>query len=137
MTVSIDAQSIDTNSPERDVHVRGPQFLDSKNFAAEVTYQAADVRVDANGVYTINGELTVKGVARPVELRMQYGGTVDDQIGHRRAGFHATAQFHRSEFGVAESMGRMPLGGVVIGDTVNVVLDIEAIKESYKEEEHD
>lgn len=143
LDVSIDASSIDTNSPERDVHVRGPQFLDSEAFA-EIAYHADGVSEDEDGLYTVSGELNIKGVARPVELSVQYGGAVDDPIGHRRVGFHATARFNRSDFGVTESMGPMPLSGVVVGDTVRVVIDIEAIKEaptdspeeSTKEEVH-
>lgn len=127
VVATLDAASIDTNHPERDVHVRGEKFLSAEQHP-KITYRSRAVDQGPDH-YLISGDLTLRGVTRPVELRLDYGGVVDDPLGRRRAGFMATARFSRAEFGVAESMGPMPSGGVVVGDTVEVTLDIEAVKE--------
>ncbi|TYB47854.1 YceI family protein [Actinomadura chibensis] len=126
VVATIDPASIDTGHPERDTHVRGGRFLDAQSHP-EITYRSRKVDRESHH-FIVSGDLTLKGVTQPVTLRLDYGGVVDDPLGHRRAGFTATAQFSRSDFDVAESMGPMPSGGVVVGDTVEVTLDIEAIK---------
>jgi polyisoprenoid-binding protein YceI len=122
---SIDAASIDTAHPERDEHLRGARFLDAGPYP-EIIYRSTGVRRDGDG-YLVAGELTMKAITRPVELHLTVGGIADDPLGHRRAGFHATANFSRAAFGIAETMGAMPAGGAVIGDAIELVLDIEAI----------
>ncbi|MER7209219.1 YceI family protein [Streptosporangium sp. NPDC000239] len=127
VTATLAAGSIDTNHPERDLHLRGGKFLDAGTYP-QITYRSSTVRGSGTD-YVIGGDLTVKATTLPVELRLTYGGVTDDPLGHRRAGFLGRARFSRAAFGVAETMGLMRAGGPVVGDTVHVFLNIEAILE--------
>ena len=124
VAVSIDATSIDTNNDQRDAHIRSADF-----FAVEQhptwTYRSTGVRVD-DGDLVVDGELTIKGVTRPVRLTAEVGGFGPDAYGGTRVGFSATTSINRSDFGVDISM---PLdgGGVVVGEKVQILLEIEAV----------
>lgn len=120
----IDATTIDTNNEQRDNHIRSADFFD---VASHPTWKFAStaVRVD-DGEYFLDGDLTIKGVTRPVSLALEISGFGPDAYGGTRAGFSATNTISRSDFGVDISM---PLdgGGVVVGDKVTINLEVEAV----------
>ena len=124
VTVSIDAGSIDTNNAQRDGHIRSADFFAVAEFPTW-TYRSTGVRRDGADL-VIDGELTIKGVTRSVPLAVEVGGFGPDAFGGTRAGFSATATISRSDFGVDISM---PLdgGGVVVGEKVQIQLEIEAV----------
>jgi polyisoprenoid-binding protein YceI len=121
---TIDATSIDTNNEQRDNHIRSADFFDVDNHPTW-TFTSSAVRVDDGDLF-VDGELTIKGVTRPVTLSLQVEGFGPDAYGGTRAGFSATNTINRSDFGVDISM---PLdgGGVVVGDKVTINLEIEAV----------
>jgi polyisoprenoid-binding protein YceI len=124
VTVTIDANSIDTNNDQRDGHVRSADF-----FAVEEhptwTYRSTAVRVDGEEL-VVDGELTIRGVTRPVPLAVEVGGFGPDAYGGTRVGFSASTSINRSDFGVDL---QLPLdgGGVVVGEKVQIQLEIEAV----------
>jgi polyisoprenoid-binding protein YceI len=124
VAVTIDASSINTNNEQRDGHIRSADF-----FAVEQhptwTYRSTGVRADGDDL-VIDGELTIKGVTRSVPLAVEVGGFGPDAFGGTRAGFSASASINRSDFGVDI---QMPLdgGGVVVGEKVQIHLEIEAV----------
>ena len=124
VTATIDATSIDTNNEQRDNHIRSADFFDVANHP-EWTFVSTGVRED-DGDVLLDGELTIKGVTRPVVLALQVEGFGPDPFGGTRAGFSATTTINRNDFGVDISM---PLdgGGVVVGDNVTINLEIEAV----------
>ena len=121
---TIDATSIDTNNEQRDNHIRSADFFDVANHPTW-TFASHAVRVD-DGDLLLDGELTIKGVTRPVTLTLQAEGFGPDAFGGTRAGFSASTTINRADFGVDISM---PLdgGGVVVGDKVTINLEIEAV----------
>ena len=124
VSATIDATSIDTNNEQRDNHIRSADFFDVANYPTW-TFTSNAVRVD-DGDLRVDGELTIKGVTRPVTLSLEVEGFGPDAYGGTRAGFSASTTINRADFGVDISM---PLdgGGVVVGDKVTINLEIEAV----------
>ncbi|MFJ5845512.1 YceI family protein [Streptomyces sp. NPDC092903] len=126
VAATIDTASIDTNDRERDEHLRAPEYLDA---AAHPTmgYRSTALRQDAGG-WMLDGELTLKGVGRPVPLRLEPGGILSpDPLGETRMGIAATGFLDRADFGITSDLLDMPLiGGLLVGRRVEIRIDIEA-----------
>jgi len=124
VTAEIDVTSFDTGNPQRDEHIRSADFLHATQFPT-MTYRSSGLRWDG-GNLVVDGELTLHGITRPVPLTVELTGFGPDPYGGTRAGFSATARIKRKDFGIDTEL---PLdgGGVVIGDTVQISLDIEAV----------
>jgi len=120
---SVDMSSIDTREASRDAHLRSPDFFHTESFPT-MTYRSTSVSADG-GDYLVDGELTLHGVTRRVQLHVEFNGVSADPWGGTRAGFSAQTEINRRDFGVDITM---PLdgGGVVVGDKVKVYLEIEA-----------
>jgi len=126
VTASIDVASIDTRDENRDNHLRSGDFFAVEQYPT-MTYRSTGVRPSADG-YIVDGELTLHGVTRDVALDLEFNGVSSDPWGGTRAGFSATTEINRKDFGIDISM---PLdgGGVVVGDKIKVSLEIEAVKQ--------
>jgi polyisoprenoid-binding protein YceI len=92
-----------------------------------MTYRSTRVRED-HGDYVLDGELTLKGVTKPVSLKLELGGFGPDAYGGVRAGFSATGEIKRSDFGV-DFNAALETGGVVVGDKVSLHLEIEGVRQ--------
>ncbi len=121
---TIDVSSVDTGDPARDAHLRSAEFLDVEAHPT-ATFASRAVRAAGDG-YVVTGDLSLHGVTRPVELRLDYNGAGPDAWGGTRAGFSATTELNRRDFGVDISM---PLanGGAVVGDKITINLEIQAV----------
>ena len=121
---TIDLTSVDTRNDDRDAHLRSADFFDVERHPT-MTYRSTGVRPTVDG-YGVSGELCLHGVTRPVELALEFNGVSPDPWGGTRAGFSATTEINRRDFGIDISL---PLagGGVVVGDKVKVSLEIEAV----------
>ncbi len=124
VTAEIDLSSIVTGAEQRDAHLRSPDFFDTDNHPL-MTYRSTGIRDDGDG-YVVDGELTLKGVTRSVPLRLEVNGFGPDAYGGTRAGFTATAEINRQDFGVSWNAA-MEHGGVVVSDKVAIHLEIEAV----------
>ncbi len=124
VTATIDASSIDTNNEQRDGHIRSADFFDVENHP-QWTFRSTGLRVDGDDL-ALDGDLTIKGVTRPVSLALEVNGFGPDAFGGTRAGFSASTTIDRNDFGVDI---KMPLdgGGVVVSDKVQISLEIEAV----------
>jgi polyisoprenoid-binding protein YceI len=121
-TATIDLNSIDTRDEQRDNHLRSKDFFDVENSGQMVF---ATTSFDGT---TATGELTIKGVTKPVELEVEFLGVGQDPWGGQRLGFEATTVINRKDWGVDFNI---PLDGgkVLIGDKVNIHLAVEAVRE--------
>ncbi len=119
-TATIDLNSIDTRDGQRDGHLRSADFFDVEN-SGQMTFTTTSF----DGT-TATGDLTIKGVTRPVELDVEFLGAGQDPWGGRRVGFEATAEISRKDFGIDFNV---PLDGgkVLIGDKVSIHLAVEAV----------
>jgi len=124
VTATIDMDSIDTRQAQRDAHIKSADFFDVGNHTV-MTFRSTGVRAEGED-WHVSGELTLKGITKPVTLELELNGFGPDAYGGTRAGFSAKTVVSRSEFGVDIAMP-MDGGGVVVGDKINVELEIEAV----------
>lgn len=122
--VTIDPASIDTGDANRDNHLRSADFLAVETFPV-AEYVSSSVRPRGEG-YVVDGRLTLHGVTRPVALDLELNGTGADPWGNTRAGFTATAELNRRDFGIDIVMP-METGGVVVGDKVRLNVEVELV----------
>jgi polyisoprenoid-binding protein YceI len=125
--VSIDAASVNTANPPRDEHMRSPDFLDVENHP-KIEFRSSGTEVTGDNRLRVLGDLTVRGTTRPVELDVEYLGLTTDPWGNTRAGFTATTELHREEWGMTWNQA-LETGGVLVGPTLQVELDIQAIRQ--------
>lgn len=128
VTATIDLTSIDTSNQQRDDHVRSADFFEVEKYPT-MTYHSSGIRREGAG-HVLDGELTLKGTTRPVPLKLEVNGFgpdpfAADPLTGARAGFTATGEINRLDFGVSYN-GPIPGGGVALGDKVQIVLEIEA-----------
>lgn len=124
VTATLDLNSIDTGSPERDNHLRSADFFEVEKYPT-MTYRSTGIRPNGAG-FILDGELTLKDVTLPVSLELELGGIGPDPYGGIRAGFTATGEIRRSDFHV-DFNAALETGGVVVGDKVSLNLEIEAV----------
>jgi polyisoprenoid-binding protein YceI len=116
--------SIDTNNPQRDDDLRSANFFETDTYPT-MTFRSTGIRHSEDG-FDVDGELTLHGVTRPVTLALDVNGFTRDPYGGTRAGFSATTELDRGDFGISTNIP-MDGGGVVIGDRIQVFLEIEAV----------
>lgn len=124
---TIDLSSITTGNEQRDAHLRSSDFFDVESHP-QMTYRSTRVRAE-NGDYLLDGQLTILGVTRPITLAIELNGIGPDAYGGTRAGFTATGEINRSDFGVNWNAA-IEGGGVVVSDKVALSLEIEAVLNS-------
>ncbi|MCB0349685.1 MAG: polyisoprenoid-binding protein [Bdellovibrionales bacterium] len=133
LTAKIDLDSVNTNDPKRDKHLKNEDFFgvrlkDDKLVENKrwMTFTATKVDVKNKKPNTIKGDLTLNGVTKPVTLAVNYKGTVVDPWGNSRLGFEATGKLSRKDYKITWNKA-LETGGVVVGDEVTIVIDGEAI----------
>jgi polyisoprenoid-binding protein YceI len=124
--VAIDAASLDTGNPARDADLRSRQFLDVEHYP-QIRFRSIEIVPAGGSDYLINGELMIRGVARPVTLFVSDKGRVRDPGGRMRAAFSAHGEFDRREFGM-RSESKLEAGGFIVGDRVEVHVEAEAVE---------
>lgn len=122
---AIEMASISTDDDQRDGHLRSGEFLDVENHPT-MTFRSTELRSDDDD-YVLVGELTIKGVTRPVELELEFEGVEKDPWGGTRVGFSAEGEINRKDFGMEWNVV-LETGGLLVGEKVKITLDVEAIK---------
>lgn len=122
-TIAVD--SVDTANEQRDNHIRSADFFDADNYP-QWSFHSTGARTDGDEI-VLDGDLTIKGVTRPVSLVLEVDGFGPDTNGGYRAGFTASTTIDRNDYGVNIKMP-MDGGGVVVGDKVQITMDIEAVR---------
>jgi polyisoprenoid-binding protein YceI len=130
VVASIEVDSVDTRDAGRDAHLRSADFFDAANHPT-MEFRSTGVRAAGDG-YVVDGELSLRGVTRPVSLELELNGTTTDPWGGTRAGFSATTTINRRDFGVTFDI---PGDSVVVGDKVGIHLEIEAVLRSSDTEQ--
>ena len=125
--LTIQAASIETKNPDRDAHLKSPDFLDVEAFPT-LTFASTAVKVDGSDVVLI-GDLTIHGVTKPVEIAYAFVGISQDPWGQTKIGFEGTAKISRKDFGLVWNAS-LETGGVLVGDEIKLSLDVEATKQA-------
>lgn len=123
--VIIDAASIDTTHPQADEHLRGEPYLDVEHHP-EMRFRSTAVHHLGEANWEVEGELTIRGVTRPITLHAVFEGAVPVRYGGRaKLAFSVTGNFDRRDFGMVANV-EMPAGGWLVGTGVRLHLDVEA-----------
>ncbi len=126
--VIIQAASINTNDENRDKHVRTNDFLSTDEFPA-LTFRSTKVELSSGGDWKVNGDLTVRGVTRPIVLDVQFEGVIQDPWGNQRLGFTASGEIDRNDFGVSFNAA-LETGGFVVSPKVKLEIEAEAVRQA-------
>ena len=118
---TVQMASVDTNSTDRDTHVKSADFFDVENNPA-MTFKSTKVSDN-----TLEGVLTIKGVSNPVSFDLEFGGVSADPWGGTRAGFEATTEINRKDFGLSWNVA-IEGGGVLVGEKVKITLDVQLVQ---------
>jgi len=126
--VNIRAASIGTGQADRDGHLVSPDFFDVETFP-ELTFVATDVaRADA-ATWTVTGDLTIKGVTRPVTIDFESTGSARDPFGNLRVGFEGATTINRKDWGLTWNAA-LETGGVLVSEKIKLEFDVSAIAAS-------
>lgn len=122
---TIQTASIDTGNPDRDAHVRSADLLDVAR-RPTMEFRSTSISEGRDG-WILDGELTIGDVTRPLRLDLEFGGIEEFPGGPRHAGFEATGELRRKEFGIDIAL---PPGitAVALGDTVKIELDVQLLE---------
>lgn len=123
-TATIDLNSINTRDENRDAHLRSADFFDVEK-SGPMTFASTKVERGGRGLL-VTGDLTIKGVTKPVTLDVEYLGSETDPWGGTRAGFEGTAQISRKEWGVDFNIP-MDGGRLLVGDKVDITVAVQAV----------
>ncbi len=126
VAATIDVTTVDTGVPQRDGHLKSPDFFDVAKFPT-MTFKSKSVTKSGDG-YSVAGDLTMHGVTKPVVLDMESSKEQAGQDGKAHRGFEATTTIHRQDYGLVWN-GTLKSGDSVLGDDVKVTLDVEAAKQ--------
>jgi polyisoprenoid-binding protein YceI len=121
-----DVDSINTKNEQRDGHLKSEEFFDSANHP-QISFEGERLEKIDDENYKLHGNLTIKGIAKPVILDVEYGGTVKDPWGMTRAGFTAEGKINRKDYGLNWS-AVTEAGGLVVSDDVKLVATVEFTK---------
>ncbi len=126
VSARIEAASIDTREPKRDEHLRSADFFEVDRYP-ELVFESTGVEKAGDG-YRVTGALTLHGVTRTVVLEAELLGGGKDPWGNRRVGFQARTTINRKDFGLHWNAA-LETGGVLVGEKVEIEIDVEAIKD--------
>ena len=124
--VEIDLASVDTRDDQRDGHLRSADFFDVEQYPT-MSYRSTAVAPGPNGRWTVDGELTIHGVTRPVALDVRFEGGIVDPWGNVRAAFSAGTEIDREAFGLTYNQV-LEGGGVLVGKKVSIEIEAEAVQ---------
>lgn len=126
-SVTFQVASINTNQAQRDAHLRTNDFFDAPTYPT-ATFTSTAVRVVDDTTFEMTGDLTLKGVTRPVTITWESTGTATDPYGNLRAGFEGRATINRKDWGITYNAA-LETGGVLISDKIQLELDVSAIRQ--------
>ncbi|MHA2788617.1 YceI family protein [Corynebacterium sp. S7] len=128
ISATIDASSLTTRQPQRDAHLRSPDFLDVRAFPT-LTFESTKVEFQGSDTLYVTGDLTIKGTTREVLFNVAVFGAERDQFGNSRVGFEATLDINRKDFGV-EWNTVLDSGNVLVSEEIHIVVDGSALRNS-------
>ncbi len=124
---SLDVNSIDTNQEQRDTHLKSADFFDAEKYP-KISFKSTAFTKDGDD-YVLQGNLTIKDVARLVKLNVEYGGTATDFYGNEKAGFEITGKISRKEFGLTWD-AVTEAGAIVVGDEIKLNINVQFAKQA-------
>jgi polyisoprenoid-binding protein YceI len=126
VAIEIDTASIDTSEEKRDAHLRSPDFFEADKYP-KITFQSTRVESKGDTELRVTGDLSLHGVTKAVTFVAESLGQAKDPWGNQRVGFSANLSVDRKDFGLKWNQA-LEAGGLLVGDRVDINLEVEAIK---------
>jgi polyisoprenoid-binding protein YceI len=123
-----DVNSINTNNEQRDGHLKGDDFFNAAEYP-KLSFESTGIQKKSENTFALNGNLTIRGVIRPVTLNVEFGGTMTDPWGQEKAGFEISGSINRKDFDLKWS-ATTEAGGIVVSDEVKLQLAVQMIKQA-------
>ena len=124
---SVDISTVNTHEPQRDAHLKSADFFDVEKYP-QMTFKSTRVEPNGEGEYRVTGDLTMRGVTRPVTFAVEGPSAPNkDPRGNTRMGLSATARINRRDFGLNWNAA-LETGGILVGEDVQISLDVQFIK---------
>jgi len=123
---SVKVATIDTGNPDRDAHLRSPDFFDAER-VPEIRYESTRIQHIDDGRYLIAGNLTIKDVTHEVEMHATVDGVAKDPWGVDRVGISVRASIDRTTFGLTWQQ-KLAAGGLLVGEEVSIEIDVSAVR---------
>ena len=124
---SADVNTVDTNNGDRDNHLRSADFFDVEKFP-KLSFVGTSVKKLNEGLFQIDGDLTIKDVTKSVSLETEYSGIMKDPWGNTKAGLSITGKINRKDFGLTWN-STLETGGVLVGEEIKLNVEIQLIKQ--------
>jgi polyisoprenoid-binding protein YceI len=127
LEVTIKTDSIDTRNADRDAHLRGNDFFDMATYP-EIRFVSTSFEQVDPETFRVTGDLTIKGVTKPITFDLEYTGTVIDPWGNRRVGLEGNVTVNRKDWGVNWNAA-LEAGGVLVSEKVVLEFEISAVQQ--------
>ncbi|WGQ07599.1 YceI family protein [Pedobacter gandavensis] len=127
VTFEAELNSIDTGNTDRDNHLKSADFFDAEQFP-KMTFTSSSFEKDGSD-YVLKGDLTVKGVTKPIKLNVEFGGIATDPWGNTKAGFTINGKINRTDFGLTWNAA-LETGGVMVSEDVRILGELQFVKQA-------
>ncbi|GJM27376.1 MAG: polyisoprenoid-binding protein [Cyclobacteriaceae bacterium] len=128
VSFTVDVSSVNTGNEKRDGHLKSDDFFNAKEFP-EIKFTNGILKQVEGKNYTLTGDLTIRDITKPVEMEVKHGGTIKDPYGNTKAGFKVKGTINRFDYNMKFDAA-MEAGGLVVGEEVDIVCNVELKKES-------
>lgn len=128
VTFEAEVASISTKNEQRDQHLQAEDFFHAAQYP-KLTFVSTGVKKIDNENYKVAGDLTIRGVSKPIELAVEFSGIVKDPYGQTKAGFEITGKINRKDFGLAFH-AVTDNGGLLLGDEVKLQANVQMVKQA-------
>ena len=125
ISIDINVASVDTRSADRDGHLQSPDFFDVANFP-KITFASTSVKDSGSDKLSVDGNLTIKDVTKPITIEFEYTGTATDPFGNARYGFEGAAEINRKDFGLTWNAA-LETGGILVSENIKLEFEISTI----------
>lgn len=125
--IEVDINSINTREEQRDTHLKSPDFFDAATYPV-MRFKSTAVEKTGEDTAKLHGDLTIRGVTKPVTLDVDYAGQAKSPWGTISAGFSATSTINRKEWGLNWNQA-LETGGVLVGDKIQIEIELELVKQ--------
>ncbi len=125
---TIEMDSIFTNNEQRDAHLRNSDFFEVSKYP-KLIFQSTRIEKIDDDTFQVYGDMTLKGITKPIKLNVEYSGVTKDPWGSERAGFSITGKLNRNDWGVNFN-GVLETGGLMLGEEVKIHSEIQLVKEA-------
>ncbi|MEZ5067057.1 MAG: YceI family protein [Bacteroidia bacterium] len=124
--INIESNSVLTGDDQRDGHLKSPDFFDAENHK-NITFRSTSMQKKSDDLYELKGDLTIKGVTKPVTFQVEHGGILKDPWGNEKAGFTLNGKINRKDWNLNWNTV-LEAGGVLVGEEVALTADVELAK---------